>query len=69
VLGAIQVEHLGPLSGPGTAALAALPRDRFPHLADAASHAVGIPPEEEFRRGLALLLRGLAGGDASTQEA
>jgi AcrR family transcriptional regulator len=68
VLGAIQVEHLGPLSGPGTAALAALPRDHFPHLADAASHAAGIPPEEEFRRGLALLLRGLAGGGPGTQE-
>jgi AcrR family transcriptional regulator len=59
VLGAVQVEHLGPLSGAGTAALAALPADSFPYLADTARHARTIPPDEEFHRGLQLVLRGL----------
>jgi AcrR family transcriptional regulator len=59
VLGAVQVEHLGPLSGEGTAALAALPPDVFPYLADTAHHARTIPPDEEFRRGLQIVLRGL----------
>ncbi|HEY8524127.1 MAG TPA: TetR/AcrR family transcriptional regulator C-terminal domain-containing protein [Acidimicrobiales bacterium] len=60
VVGAVQVEHFGPLSGAGTEALAALPRDRFPVLADTAAHARAIPPDQEFRRGLAVVLRGLA---------
>ncbi len=59
VLGAAQVEHLGPLSGAGTAALARLPTDRFPHLAATAADARGVPPAEEFRRGLHAVLAGL----------
>ncbi|MBN2624573.1 MAG: TetR/AcrR family transcriptional regulator C-terminal domain-containing protein [Acidimicrobiales bacterium] len=59
LLGAIQVEHLGPLSGAGTDALAGLPADRFPHLAETASHARGMSADVEFRRGLAIVLRGL----------
>jgi AcrR family transcriptional regulator len=59
LFGAIQVEHLGALGGPGTAAIAALPADTYPLLADTAGHARRIAPAEEFRRGLALLLRGL----------
>lgn len=59
IVGAIQQEHLGALSGPGTAALAALPAEDYPHLVDNASVARGVPADEEFRGGLAVLLRGL----------
>lgn len=59
VLGAVQAEHLGALSGPGTAAIASLPTDRYPVLADTAAHGRGIVAADEFRRGLAVVLRGL----------
>jgi hypothetical protein len=59
VLGAVQVEHYGPLSGPGTTALANLGPADYPFLADTAGHARHIPPDVEFHRGLAALLRGL----------
>ena len=65
VLGAVQVEHLGALSGPGTAAIAALPTDEFPLLAATATAARDIGPDEEFHAGLTALLDGLersAGG-------
>jgi AcrR family transcriptional regulator len=58
-LGAVQVEHLGPLAGPGTTAIAALPRDRFPLLSETARAALRVSADDEFRRGLAVLLRGL----------
>ncbi|MFF0474176.1 TetR/AcrR family transcriptional regulator [Streptomyces sp. NPDC004284] len=60
ITGAIQLEHLGPLSGEGTATIAALPEDRFPHLAETARTAGAISPDQEFTEGLRLLLRGLA---------
>jgi AcrR family transcriptional regulator len=59
LVGALTAEHLGPLSGAGTAALARLPRTEFPHLAETAGVARGITTDEEFRGGLAFLLRGL----------
>lgn len=59
VLGAAQVEHFGALSGRGTEQLAELPRSEFPHLAETARIAARIPPLEEFRRGLAVVIRGL----------
>jgi AcrR family transcriptional regulator len=59
VLGAVQAEHLGSLSGPGTAAIADLPPDRYPHLVDAAGHAASISADDEFVGGLDLLLRGM----------
>ena len=62
VVGAIQQEHLGALSGPGTAALAALPPEDFPYLAENAHAARGVPADEEFRGGLDALLRGLRTG-------
>jgi AcrR family transcriptional regulator len=65
LFGAVQVEHFGPLAGPGTTALAALPADRYPHLAETAKHARRITPDTEFRRGLAVVLDGLAAGAAS----
>jgi AcrR family transcriptional regulator len=59
VYGALQVEHFGALSGPGTAALAELPAEEFPILSETAAEAGTIPPEEEFRLGLDILIRGL----------
>jgi Tetracyclin repressor-like, C-terminal domain len=64
VIGAIQLEHLGPLAGGGTAVMAGLSHEDFPHLADTARHARSVGPDEEFREGLAFLLRGLPGIDA-----
>ncbi|MEU3604301.1 TetR/AcrR family transcriptional regulator [Streptomyces sp. NPDC035033] len=61
VTGAIQLEHRGPLAGPGTEAIAALPGDRFPLLTETAREARGVTPDEEFFGGLRLLLRGLGG--------
>ncbi|MHC9297213.1 TetR/AcrR family transcriptional regulator [Mycobacterium sp. LTG2003] len=59
VFGALEVERYGALAGPGTQALAELPADQFPLLAETAKTARGIGPVEEFRRGLDILLRGL----------
>ncbi|TDD76099.1 TetR/AcrR family transcriptional regulator [Actinomadura darangshiensis] len=60
IVGAIQLEHLGSLSGEGTDVIAALPAGEFPHMAETARHARRIGPDEEFRAGLAAVLRGLA---------
>ncbi|WP_341717894.1 TetR/AcrR family transcriptional regulator [Micromonospora sp. FIMYZ51] len=59
LLGAIQLEHLGPLAGRGTEVLAELPPEAFPHLADTARTARQVDPDAEFDGGLALILRGL----------
>ncbi|MFD9728240.1 TetR/AcrR family transcriptional regulator C-terminal domain-containing protein [Streptomyces sp. NPDC059072] len=59
VIGAVQQEHLGALSGAGTAAIAELPPERFPYLTEAARGAPALTPDREFDGGLALLLRGL----------
>jgi AcrR family transcriptional regulator len=59
LIGALQYQQLGPRSGPGTAALAALPHDEYPLLAETARHGQKIGPDEELRGGLAVLLRGL----------
>ncbi|MFC8012439.1 TetR/AcrR family transcriptional regulator [Streptomyces cinereoruber] len=61
VTGAIGLEHLGPLAGGGTAVIAALPEDRYPHLAETARDAGGVDRDQEFFGGLRLLLRGLDG--------
>ena len=58
LIGAVHNEHLGPLSGPGTAALAAL--DGFPTLAATARDAESA--RDEFGSGLAIVLDGLAAG-------
>ncbi|MFC0041644.1 TetR/AcrR family transcriptional regulator [Actinomadura rayongensis] len=59
VIGAVQLEHLGPLAGPGTGAIAALPADAFPLMAATARDAARIDAAAEFRRGLDLLLGGM----------
>ncbi|KUN80369.1 transcriptional regulator [Streptomyces bungoensis] len=59
VIGAMQLEHLGPLSDEGTVAISALPVDEFPLLAETAHRAKGVGAEEEFFGGLAALMGGL----------
>jgi len=59
VVGALQVEYLGPLSGAGTAAMAALSATEYPLLSETARHARRLPVDEEFRRGLDIVLDGL----------
>ncbi len=61
VIGATQQEHLGPLSGAGTEAIAALTAADFPLMAATARDARGLTVEREFRRGLELLLDGIGG--------
>ena len=58
-VGAIQLEHLGPLSGAGTTAMAALSPVTFPHLTATAAEARRLEPDAEFGGGLDLLLRGI----------
>ena len=66
VIGAIQLEHLGPLSGPGTVAITELPPTEFPHLTETARSARNVDADHEFLAGLALFLDGLGvrGGPA-----
>jgi AcrR family transcriptional regulator len=59
LVGAFTTEHLGSLSGPGTAALARLPRTAYPFLAETAGVARHVSPDDEFAGGLAIILRGL----------
>jgi AcrR family transcriptional regulator len=58
VIGAIQLDYLGPLKGAGTQTIAT--QEDFPLLAETAQGARKIQPDEEFRRGLGVLLKGLA---------
>lgn len=60
LLGFLQSEHSAALSGPGTIVLSELSADEYPLLARTASDARAVPPDEEFRRGLDIVLRGLA---------
>ena len=59
LLGFLQNEHFAALSGPGTIVLSELPADEYPLLARTATDARAVPPDEEFRRGLGIVLRGL----------
>ncbi len=49
--------HFSPLSCTGTTALAAA--EEFPVLSETAAQARAVSPEDEFRPGFAILLRGL----------
>jgi len=60
VIGALQLEHLGPLAGPGTVRIAALPPSEFPLMAATGQRARTVGPDDEFAGGLDLVLRGLA---------
>ncbi|MET9063463.1 TetR/AcrR family transcriptional regulator [Streptosporangium sandarakinum] len=57
VIGALQLDHLGPLAGPGTSVIADLPE--FPLMAETAREARGVDAEAEFDGGLAAILRGM----------
>lgn len=56
---AVQQEHLGALSGAGTAAIAELPAQEFPDMTEAALGARSLTADREFQGGLALLLDGM----------
>lgn len=59
LVGTIQADHLGSLAGAGTGAMTALPASEFPHLVRTARTARDVEPDEEFRRGLTILIEGL----------
>jgi AcrR family transcriptional regulator len=59
LLGSVQYAHYGPLSGTGTAAIADLPAAEFPVLAATAAQARTMARDDEFRAGVATVLRGL----------
>ncbi|MGW7244168.1 TetR/AcrR family transcriptional regulator [Streptomyces sp. NPDC054804] len=59
--GAIQLEHLGPLAGPGTVAISELSPADFPHMAETARTARTVDADREFLGGLGMLLDGLEG--------
>lgn len=62
VLGALQYQHLGPISGAGTEVLTRLPLAEYPLLSETARDARNLSPGEEFRQGLNVILRGLSAG-------
>ncbi|MFC4856371.1 TetR/AcrR family transcriptional regulator [Actinophytocola glycyrrhizae] len=57
LFGMLQNEHHGPLSGDGTALMAA--QEQFPLLAETAAAARNLAGDAEFAKGLAVVLRGL----------
>lgn len=61
LLGFLQNEHYAALSGTGTVTMSELAPERYPYLASTATDARTLPPAEEFRRGLDIVLRGLGG--------
>lgn len=60
IIGALQAQHLGPLPGAGTALLAELPASVYPLLSETARHAQHLSPDDEFRGGLDIVVRGLS---------
>jgi AcrR family transcriptional regulator len=58
--GALQAQHLGPLDGHGTRAMAELPRNAYPLLSETARVAQRLGPDKEFRSGISVVLQGLA---------
>ncbi|WP_406266486.1 TetR/AcrR family transcriptional regulator [Nocardia sp. NBC_00881] len=59
LLGFLQNEHYAPLLGRGTAAMARLSPEDYPHLAQTAGQAKGLSVDDEFRNGVQIVLRGL----------
>lgn len=59
VIGAIQLEHLGPLSGAGTRAITELPPSAYPLMTETARYAGNVGADWEFFEGLAMVLRGM----------
>ena len=56
--GAVQVERFGSLTGAGTGVLASLSPQQYPHLSKTAQDAQSVAPDEEFLRGLDIVLGG-----------
>jgi hypothetical protein len=59
LLGFLQNEHYAALSGPGTIAMSELSPDEYPLIMRTAADARTVSPDEEFRRGVDIVLRGL----------
>ncbi len=59
MIGAVQVEHYGSISGERTRALAAAARGRYPTLGTTTASARHLTDDEVFRRGLESVLVGL----------
>ena len=59
VIGSLQFEHFGPLSGTGTATVASLNASEYPFLAQSAGQTHRLTRDEEFGRGLDVVLDGL----------
>ena len=57
LFGMLQNEHYGPLAGAGTAVMAT--QEQFPLLAETAAVAREVTGDEEFHKGLSVVLRGL----------
>ncbi|MEV2219070.1 TetR/AcrR family transcriptional regulator C-terminal domain-containing protein [Nocardia vinacea] len=60
LLGHLENEHYGPLSGVGTAAMTRLAPAAYPVLVETATDARNVDAETEFRLGIEIVLRGLA---------
>ncbi|MFQ6330461.1 TetR/AcrR family transcriptional regulator C-terminal domain-containing protein [Nocardia sp. CWNU-33] len=60
LLGFLQNAHYASLEGTGTAAMADLAPDDYPHLSRTAIDAQTVSAADEFRGGLEIVLRGLA---------
>lgn len=59
LVGHLENQHYASIGGPGTSALAQAPADAYPLMSRTAALARELPPDEEFRRGLAVVLCGL----------
>ncbi|MGH3879437.1 MAG: TetR/AcrR family transcriptional regulator [Actinophytocola sp.] len=62
LLGVLQNEYYAPLSGAGAAAMARLSDVDYPLLSETAAEAARLDADEEYRRGLEVVLRGLVAG-------
>lgn len=62
LLGALENEYHAPLAGRGTRVMAELSVANHPLLAETAALAAKVGPDEEYRRGLAMVLAGLVPG-------
>ncbi|ONM48381.1 TetR/AcrR family transcriptional regulator [Nocardia donostiensis] len=68
LLGFLQNEHYAALSGAGTITMSELSPEDYPHLSRTAADARSVPADEEFRRGLDIVLRGLASSRAASTD-
>lgn len=60
LLGFLQNEHYAALSGAGTITMSEVSPEQYPFLSATATDARTLPADEEFRRGLDVVLRGLS---------